>query len=537
MKADTAKGLAREMKPPSKDRIIVIGAGVGGLTAALELAVAGFDVTVLEAHGGPGGKMRTLPSPAGPVDAGPTVFTMKPVFDALFALAGTSVEDELTLYPCETLARHQWQDGSTLDLFADQAASIEAVRAFAGGAEATRFDRFTRRANHLYNAFDAPLMRAAKPTPLSVTRAVMADALRLLPAMAPASTLWASLGRQFQDPRLRQLFGRYATYVGGSPLLSPAVLMLIWASEQRGVWRIEGGMHALAQCLERLCRERGVQFAYNAPVARIETSGDRVCAVRLATGERIATQRVLFNGDPSALGAGLLGTDPERAAPQTRREDRSLSAWVWTWAAQASGFALSHHTVFFGASSRAEFTDLFGARRIPRDPTLYICAQDRHGDRPPDGPERFQIIMNAPADGDRHTPSPEEIETCTTTVFERLRSAGLTISPPTAAPRSLTTPDRFARLFPGTGGALYGANPHGPLKTFTRPTAVTTIKGLFLCGGGCHPGPGVPMAALSGRHAAAAIAADRASTSASMRTATHGGISTASPTTGATASP
>ena len=144
-----------------KDRIVVIGAGVGGLAAALELASAGADVTVLEAHSGPGGKMRTIPSQAGPVDAGPTVFTMRPVFEELFEAAGTSLPSELNLTPCQTLARHHWRGSPVFDLDADLEASIANVEAFAGPDEAKRFADFTARANLLFDAFEGPVMRAA----------------------------------------------------------------------------------------------------------------------------------------------------------------------------------------------------------------------------------------------------------------------------------------------------------------------------------------------------------------------------------------
>jgi 1-hydroxycarotenoid 3,4-desaturase len=496
----------------------------------LELSHAGYDVHVYEQHAAPGGKMRTVPSTAGPVDAGPTVFTMRPVFDALFDRVGLSLDAELTLTPSNVLARHQWQDESTLDLLTDQGASEQAVADFAGGDEAQRFAAFTKRANLLFDAFDAPVMRSPAPSALSVTKAVAPRALGLMSAMAPLSTLWSALGRQFTDPRLRQLFGRYATYVGGSPLLSPAILMLIWASEQRGVWRVQGGMHQLAVTLERLARANGATFHYNTSVARVIAPGDTIEGIALSTGETIKTSKVLFNGDPSALGSGLLGAEGAPAAPALRQKERALSAWVWTWASEVTGFPLSHHTVFFGARSEDEFSDLFRGRQTPRDPTLYICAQDRPNAT---GPERLQIIMNAPADGDRHIPSPQERETCQTIVSQRLAQAGLMLS---TAPSGLTTPDQFATLFPGTGGALYGAHPHGPLKTFSRPTARSRIKGLYLAGGGCHPGPGVPMAALSGQHAAAAIMADHALTSASIPMATPGGISTGSATMAATAS-
>ncbi|MBC7179345.1 MAG: FAD-dependent oxidoreductase, partial [Roseovarius sp.] len=198
----------------TRDRVLVVGAGIAGLAAALRLAHAGLAVTVLERHAGPGGKMRAFPSDAGPVDAGPTVLTMRGVFDALFASVGTRLEDHIDLVPQDILARHFWPDGSRLDLFADEARSRAAIHDFAGDRAARQFTRFCARARRLFAAFDAPMMQAAAPSSLALA-ATVARQPNLIPAMAPLSTLAQSLARQFDDPRLRQLFGRYATYVGG----------------------------------------------------------------------------------------------------------------------------------------------------------------------------------------------------------------------------------------------------------------------------------------------------------------------------------
>ncbi|MBF9057896.1 phytoene desaturase [Rhodobacterales bacterium HKCCSP123] len=504
-------------------RAVVIGAGVGGLSAALRLAHAGLAVTVLDMAEGPGGKMRTRDSVAGPVDIGPTVMTLKGVFETLFSDVGARLADKVTLVPDEVLARHFWRDGSMLDLFHDPGRSADALRLFGGPRAEQEFRRFSERARRLYEAFEGPVMLAQSPSFAGLTAHVLRNPA-LIPAMAPGRSLAASLAGQFSDPRLRQLFGRYATYVGGSPYLSPAVLGLIWQSEASGVWRVEGGMHRLAQAMLRLAQDKGATFRFNARAVRIEQQDGQVRAVHLEDGTRIPADLIVFNGDPKALVDGHLGQGPAAAVPRRGVAARSLSAFVWGFAATPAGVELAHHNVFFCDDPRREFGDL-AAGRMPEDGTLYICAQDRGGETPV-GPERFEIILNGPPG---HPSTPEDAYRCRTRTFETLRKMGLRFSP-TPDVTALTMPGDFDRAFPGSDGSLYGLSPHGMMATFQRPTARTKLRGLYLAGGGAHPGAGIPMACLSGKHAAAAILSDLASTSTFRRTATPGGMSTGSAT-------
>jgi 1-hydroxycarotenoid 3,4-desaturase len=516
---------------PKEDRIVVIGAGMGGLASAIRLAAAGCEVTVVEAQGAPGGKMRTVDSAAGPVDAGPTVMTMRHVFDELFDAAGTTLDAHVTLHRESVLARHWWPDGSSLDLHANPEESAAAVRAWGGLQAEQDFRRFSARAARLFEAFDAPVMQAPRPT-FARLAAHVAARPSLIPAMDPVSTLARSLARQFRDPRLRQLFGRYATYVGGSPFSSPAVLALIWHAEASGVWRVEGGMHWLARAMEAVAKDRGATFLYDAPVRRIEVQSGRIAAVQLACGTRLPASTVVFNGDPRAIITGLLGDGGRAALPARAAEPRSLSANVWTFAARPRGPDLHHHNIFFGPDARSEFGPI-AEGRLPDNPTLYVCAQDRGSGATIPELERFEIIMNAPP---LPGGTPEDIETCRTRTFRTLAGHGLTFGPE-PSDGTLTTPHRFESLFPGSQGSLYGRSPHGLTAAFARPTARTSLPGLYLAGGGVHPGAGVPMATLSGKHAAEAILTDRTSTSRSRRTATPGGTSTDSPTTAPAPSP
>ena len=505
---------------PSQEKIAIVGAGMGGLAAAIDLARRGLSVVVFERGGRPGGKMREVEVDGAMIDVGPTVLTMRSVFDELFAEAGASLDDHVTLTPLAVLARHAWRNGDALDLHADPHVTEAAVGDFAGAAAVQGYRRFRARSQSVYETLQDTFIRAARPGPLDIARqAGLADMWRI----RPFAHLWQELGEYFIDKRLRQIFARYATYCGSSPFLAPATLMLIAHVEQAGVWTVQGGMQALARALVALGRRHGVDYRFGAHVREIATEAGRASAVVLADGERIDLDAVVVNADVAALAGGAFGVSAAQGL-SSARPPRSLSALTFAFRAHTSGFALARHNVFFCDDYRAEFDDLFGRSRLPHEPTVYACAQDRPDGAAPDRKDRLFCLVNAPATGDAGKPTPQEIEQCQAKAFASLERCGLRIETPE---RIVTTgPVEFARLFPATGGALYGRATHGWRAAFARPGSRTKTPGLYLAGGGAHPGPGVPMATISGRLAAAALLEDLDSRARSRPAAMRGGMST-----------
>jgi 1-hydroxycarotenoid 3,4-desaturase len=507
------------------ERVVIIGAGVGGLAAAIDLAGRGIEVAIYEAEDRPGGKMQPCAIDGSFLDAGPTVFTMRDVFEKLFADAGTALQDHITLRPLSILARHAWDENERLDLFADIEQSADAIGEFAGVSEASGFRRFCKRSQQIFETLEHAFMCVQRPSPFGLVAGVGLSNLGGLLHISPFSTLWPTLGRYFRDPRLRQLFARYATYCGSSPFDAPATLMLVAHAEQKGVWIVEGGMHRLSDALARLAEQRGAIIHYGCRVAEIVTSGSEVRGIRVLPQEFIPADVIVCNADVAALTRGLFGRRVQRAAGKTLNHERSLSALTWLIRAEIKGFPLVRHSVFFSADYSAEFSDIFGKARLPSDPTIYVCAQDRDdlGNDVPHGRERLLCLVNAPPIGDRHCFSEVEVEQCRHRIFQRLEKCGLLINSATASMRTVTPTD-FNRLYPGTGGALYGLASHGWKASFRRPGSRSRIPGLYLAGGSVHPGPGIPMAALSGRLAAQAVLADLASTKQCLSTGMHGGM-------------
>lgn len=514
------------------DNVIVIGAGMGGLAAAIRLASKGVPVTLLERSAEAGGKMRQLDVEGALVDAGPTVLTMRKVFEQVFDEAGSSLEDHVQLHPIDRLARHAWDGEGHLDLFADPERSLEAVRAFSGADQKRLFSKFIKDGQRLYDVLENTFLTAPRPNVMSLTARILRQNPLGMTALKPFTSLWDALGAYFPDPRLRQLYGRYATYCGSSPFEAPATLMTVAALEQQGVWRVEGGMGKLAQTLSQLASSLGVQFQYETQAEEILMDQGRVSGVRTTKGDTINAGVVLANTDPDALKVGLLGEDAARAI-SSPTGPRGLSALVWTATGTASGFELDHHNVFFNQDYRAEFQACFQNGEIPDQPTVYICAQDRGHGTTPTGLERFLILINAPANGDQHTYTSQETNAWLARTLDNLAHFGLRLS---INASRVTAPDQFARLFPGTGGALYGRALHGWQAAFQRPGARTQVPGLYLAGGGCHPGPGVPTSMLSGRIAAQAIWNDFNSTRRSHPGAIVGFTPTPSAKTDASAS-
>ncbi|WP_292632287.1 MULTISPECIES: 1-hydroxycarotenoid 3,4-desaturase CrtD [unclassified Novosphingobium] len=516
-------------------RVAIIGAGIGGLASAALLAARGCDVTVIEKAPQPGGKARQLIVDGASVDAGPTVFTLRDVFESIFAECGADLSEYVTVRRASVIARHAWDADRQLDLHADPARSEEAIGDFAGAEAAAGFRKFRAEAARIHGILDQPMMRGSKVSwPLPLMWRIGLWRMGDLLAIRPYESMWKVLGEHFADQRLRQLFARYSTYCGSSPFETPATLMLVAHVEAQGVWLIDGGMSALAGALMRLAQMHGAKFRFGTGAALIEAAQGRASGVILSTGERIGADAVIANADPEALAAGRFGPLAAMAVSSHGPRKRSLSAMVWLAHTRTTGFPLQRHNVLFSGDYPREFANIAGGAP-PADPSVYVCAQDREGgaDVLPGQRERLQIIVNAPANGDIHSYSDEEKAQCTLAMRRSLQRCGLELEQD--FPHTLLTPNAFESFLPATGGAIYGRASHGWAASFLRQGTRTRIPGLYCAGGSTHPGAGVPMAALSGRLATQAVLQDLVSMRKSHPVATAGGMSMRSATADATA--
>jgi phytoene desaturase len=482
--------------------VVVVGAGLAGLAAALHLAGRGRAVTVVERDATPGGRAGRLDAGGYRIDTGPTVLTMPDVVEDTFAAVGETTADRLDLIRVEPAYRAVFADGSELDVHTDADAMAAEVARFAGPAEADGYRRLRAWLTGLYQAEFGRFIAANFDSPLSLA----GPALARLAAMGAFGRLEPAIGRFLRDERLRRVFTFQSLYAGQAPQRALALYAVIaYMDTVAGVYFPRGGMRALPDALAAAAAAAGVTFRYGSPVTALERAGSRVRAVRTADGARIGCDAVVLATELDTA-YQLLGRAPRR--PVALRP--SPSAVVLHVGAGRRWPAAAHHTIAFGGAWRDTFREIIDAGQLMSDPSLLVTrptASDP-GLAPP-GRDLVYVLAPAPnlaagpAGGER-----VDWKTAAGDYAGRLISAvasrvlpGLDAS---AEVLRVVTPADWARE------GLVAGTPFSYAHTFWqtgpfRPGNLPRGAGnAVLAGCGTVPGVGVPTALISGR-----LAADR----------------------------
>lgn len=481
-------------------RAVVIGAGLAGLAAAMDLRRQGWEVTVLEKHTEPGGKARELRMGKYRFDRGPSLLTMKPVFDDLIGEAGF---DPDAILPCERLevaCRYHYPDGTRLDAFTEGSRLADEIAENTTDS-AEDVHRFLAYARKIYERTKDVYLFRRLGWPTLVSPAFWRSALAV-GEVDPFRTMNAAIEGTFRDERTRNLFRRFATYNGSNPLAAPATLNIISHVEQRGVWLPKGGIHAIPQALYRVANELGVAFRFGANITAFHTKGGRVRTV-VAGDHRVEADVFVSNLD--RFTAQKLLPEPDTKSPGV--DEISTSTLLFYWGVRATFPELEVHNIFFPEDYPAEFRTIWEHRQPGAEPTIYVNVTSKRlpSDAPP-GRENWFVLLNLPAACELEDSERARLRQVTLrTLSERL---GRPIEPLIEEEACLTPGD----LEEETGsfrGSLYGRHSNSRLSAFLRPGARSGCYGnLYYAGGTVHPGGGMPLAILSGRFAAQAILED-----------------------------
>lgn len=503
------------MQDRTNDRVGVIGGGLGGLASACTLAARGHRVTLFEKNEWVGGKAAVLEQDGYRFDMGPTILTVPSVLRRIFAEADRRLEDHLDLVRLDPQWRCFFDDGSVLELHADEDRMAEAIGQLSphpGDPDGYhRFLEFSRRLESISERFffwrSVGSIRDTFDLKGTFSLSVLKDVL----GMRPTSTVHGSIRSFIRDGRVAQLLDHFTQYVGSSPLNSPAVLCGIAHMQTgEGVWYPRGGIGAVPRALAGLAAELGVEVRTRTDVRRVLHDGQKVRGLVTTDGETVELGAIISNSDSVRTHRELIGGRVGRRFERRRRYEPACSGVVLYLGLDRAYDHIAHHNFVFSRDPEKEFREIY-RRGVPAsDPTCYVCAPARSEPGvAPEGGEALYVLVHTPYlrpghDWKRMLPAYREV------ILEKLETTGgMHDLRDRIATESTLTPLDIHERYRVLDGAIYGLASHGRLGGAFKPANRSRdLSGLYLAGGSAHPGPGMPMALMSGWIAADSLHQD-----------------------------
>lgn len=482
----------------ASDHVVIVGAGLGGLSAALRLAGAGRKVTILEREAVPGGRNGLLQKEGYSFDTGPTVLTMPDLIEDALACVGEKLSDWLELTPLSPLYRAFYADGSQLDVHADPRRMREEIATVIGEQEAVGFEKYVDFVSNLYRLEMKDFIDRNFDSPLHL----LTPNLARLVALGGFRRLAPKVRDYLKDPRTERIYSFQAMYAGLSPQQALAIYAVIaYMDSVNGVFFPKGGMHAVPRALAGAAEKHGVTIRYSTAVSTIEHKNGRATAAITADGERIACDAVVLNPDLPVAWRDLLGRTP----PSVKRLSYSPSCAVLLAGSSRSYGHVAHHNIHFGNDWDQVFTDLIDRQRLMSDPSLLVTVPT-HDDPSlaPAGKHSYYVLFPTPnlaAGIDWKVEGPRYRDEMVRVLEER----GYTGFGDSIEVEHLTTPLQWQEQGMEQGAPFASAHTFFQTGPFRPGNLARGFDNVVFVGSGTRPGVGVPMVLISGRLAAERI--------------------------------
>jgi diapolycopene oxygenase len=482
-------------------KAVVIGAGLGGISAAISLAQAGFAVEVFEKNPQIGGKLNRLRTQGYTFDLGPSILTLPQFFERLFERSGRRMSDYFPIQPLRPHWRCFFEGSAALDLHPDPAAMDAAAERAAPGA-AGEVRAFLEYAARQYDRISAGYFEEGLDTPLEILRFY---GLREFLKFDFWHTMHGGVARRIRDPRLRDVFDFFIKYVGSSAYDAPGFMNCLPTIQFRhDLWYVPGGMYRIAEGLGQLMEELGIRVHLNCEVARILTAGRRATGLRLADGTEVWAETVVSNLEVVPACRDLLGASADDVRRLERRLEPACSGLVIDLGLDCQYEQLAHHNFFFSGNQREHFRSVFRKKELPHDPTLYVVSASRTDPTvAPPGCDGLKILPHIPYLTEERPYTRDDYLALKDRVIAKLERMGLTDLRRHIVVEHVWTPFDIEQMYHSNRGSIYGVVSNlWKNLAFKAPKQSPQFENLFFTGGSVNPGGGMPMVVLCGQQVA-----------------------------------
>ena len=481
-----------------KKKICVIGAGLGGLSAAIRLANKGFEVDLYEQNSTPGGKAGEIKEMGYRFDTGPSLLTMPQVIKDLFSECGENIDDYLSINRLELICKYFYPNGSIINAYSDQDKFGKEIDEKTSDNSAS-LDKYLTYCKTIYElAGDLFLTK----DPSSVSTYLNSKALKTLLNVGkidPFRTINEANESFFKDQRLVQLFNRYATYNGSNPYLAPATLNIIPHVEyNQGSFIPVGGIYSISKALYKLAEKKGVNISLNQKVDKIILENKEVKAIKV-NDKIIKYDKIISNVDVNFTFKNLIKNFESSESKRYEKKLPSFSGLVFYWGIKKEFPELETHNILFSKNYKKEFDDLFENKTIHDDPTVYIYISSKlNKDDAPSEKENWFVMVNAPHIQNQNWEN--EIKTARKNVVKKINNFLNTDIESLIEFEKIMSPVDIQNRTGSYLGSIYGISSNDKFAAFMRQSNKSkTVKNLYFCGGSAHPGGGIPLVILSGK--------------------------------------
>ena len=492
-------------------KISVVGAGIGGMSAAARLAKQGHQVTVFENSDQSGGKCRTEWFGDYAFDTGPSLLTLPAVFRDLFLKTGKRIEHVLEISPVDPAFNYNFADGSkvTFPNLSNPKTYLEIEKSF-GISASQSWRQIIERSEKMWEASRDSFIESELTSiwPLLLRR----NLINQINQISPFTSLRSLSEKLNLDPHLKMIIDRYATYTGSDPRSAPAVLLTIAFVESTfGAWHIKGGIGQLSIALEQRCRDLGVDFQFKSLVTKILVERNKVEGIVLSDGKIIKSDLVVSNSDAEYTFNSLIGNEVSSARGERRKlksATKSLAGFSLLLGldnGKSKAVDVKHHNVYFPENYDLEFDQIFTQKVPVTDPTIYLCAPKDSSMVKGADKEAWFVLVNAP----RHEPESgwdwkDGGQEYAQKIISKMDDLGLNVTNRLDF-MEYRTPADLENYAMAPGGSIYGTSSNSPVSAFLRARNRSKVKGLFCVGGSAHPGGGLPLVGISAEIVAKAI--------------------------------